>query len=78
MIGEALVPANDFIKTPGWKTDLHERVLADMHAYWRFTEFIVRMIQHQHNLARLEPPINRASICPRFVCLCRRVPAKDR
>ena len=73
MIGEALVLANDFIKMPGkdGKPTRMSECWLDMHAYWRFTEFIVRMIQHstQPELASSRQLIERVFARDLFVCV---------
>ena len=73
MIGEALVLANDYIKMPGknGKPTRMSECWLDMHAYWRYTEFIVRMIQHstQPELAASRKLIERVFARDLFVCV---------
>jgi HD superfamily phosphohydrolase len=73
MIGEALILANDFITVPGRDgepTKMSES-WQDMHAYWRYTEYIVRQIQHSTdpNLGPAKAYIDRVMKRDLFVCV---------
>ena len=73
MIAEALVLANDYITVPGKdnKPTRMSECWRDMHAYWRFTEYIVRQIQHstQPELAPARHLIERVFNRDLFVCV---------
>jgi len=72
MVGEALVLANDYFTVPGkgGKATKMSECWQDMHAYWRFTEWVVKAIQHssQPELAPSRDLLNRLWKRDLFVC----------
>lgn len=73
MIAESLCLANDYITVPGkdGKATKMSECWCDMHAYWRFTEYITRQIYHScdPNLAASRAYIERILRRDIFVCV---------